>query len=107
MLRVPLIVFMIVIAYLAETSPAGWILAALFSLGSVWATHRLLAEGFYDNRQRVRMCALIEVFTYSQLIFSLQGMLGWAGTLAFIVYPYLWFLILNRLTWKTWITPRV
>lgn len=107
MLRLPALILMVIIASLAGTSPLGLILACLFMLGNGWATVRLLRGGRYNQHKRVRFCAIIEVFTYSQLICALQGLLGWTGTAVFILYPYIWFLILNQLTWKTWITPRV
>lgn len=105
--RLPVVVLFFVIAKAAGTQPAGLVLGILFILGNVWASWRLLGSGGFDNPKRVRLCALIEVFTYSQWILALQGLLGWGGVAFFLLYPYAWFVVLNRLTWKTWITPRV
>ena len=106
-LKLPVFILFGIIWYLSDTNPIGLAMGILLLIGTVYAGNKLLASGFFDNRQRVRLCAIIEVLTYSLLITSLLGVLGWARYAFFILYPYGWFLLLNRLTWKTLITPRV
>ena len=107
LLRLPVFILFFVIAHVINTQNAAMILGSIFIFGNTWASYKLLQSGQFDNKKRVCLCALIEVFTYSSWIFALQGILDWTGVAIFILYPYAWFLALNRLTWKTWITPRV
>lgn len=73
----------------------------------VWATRRLLADGAFERQRRIRMCVIIEVLTYTMLVLAVQGSLGWGRVVLLIAYPYAWYVVLNRLTWATTITPRV
>ena len=52
-------------------------------------------------------CAVTEVLVYFSIVIALHRVLGTLATLTLIFYPIIWFITLNRLTWKTWITPRV
>lgn len=106
-LRLPAFILFVVIWHLSDTDPIGLAIGIFLIIGMIYAGNRLLASGSFDNRKRVRLCAIIEVLTYTLLITSLLGILGWTGFAFFILYPYGWFLLLNRLTWKTLITPRV
>jgi len=106
-LKVPLFFLFGIIANHVHSDPAVFFAGTLLAIGILVSSVKLLESGHFDNRKRVRLCAIIEVLTYTLLVVSLQGALGWSGLAFFILYPYTWFVVLNRLTWKTWITPRV
>ena len=106
-LKVPTFLLFYIIGWICQSDVFSMALGTILMLCNILASWKLLESGPYNNHKRVRLCSIIEVVTYSQLIFALQGMLGWHGVAVFILYPYFWFFVLNRLTWKTWITPRV
>jgi len=106
-LKIPTFVIFIVIAFSAETHKLLFILGFVVILGTIWAIIKLTESGRYENEKRVRFCAIIEVLTYTLLVFGLQGVLNWWALYFLILYPYVWYVVLNRLTWETLITPRV
>lgn len=106
-LKIPTFFLFYIIGWLCNSNIISMTIGSILILFNIWASWKLLESGFYNNHARVRLCSIIEVVTYSMLIFALHGMLGWHGVAVFILYPYFWFFVLNRLTWKTWITPRV
>ena len=106
-LKVPGLILFFIIWHKSESGIASLILGSMILIIIIGTVHALMKSGPFDNRRRVRFCAIIELFSYSLLIFALQGKLGWGMTGFFILYPVAWFILLNRLTWKTWITPRV
>lgn len=64
-------------------------------------------DGTFDNKLVTKNAARMEIVTYFALIVALQGLLGWIIVAILMLYPILWFLGLNKLTWKTWLRPKV
>lgn len=106
-LKIPAFIIFAVVLHLVQTDLICLILGLAMILTTAWAVYRLIKSGYYDHHRRVRLCAIIEVFTYTLIVIGLQGVLGWWIMIILIFYPYFWYLILNQLTWGTWITPRV
>jgi len=78
----------------------------LLGVGMAVIYDRLTNE-HYDNKKVTSNAARMEILTYFALILMLQDALGWGIVLVLLVYPILWFMTLNRLTWKTFLRPRV
>ena len=106
-LKVPGLILFIIIWRLSGSDTYSLWLGLTFASGIGGASYMLLKSGMFDNRKRVRLCAIIEVLSYILLVIALQGKMGWSTAIFFIFYPIGWFILLNRLTWNTWITPRV
>jgi len=106
-LKMPAVVLFLLIWSKSQSSRICLVIGLLLVLGMAWSSVKLLESGFFDNQKRVRLCAVIEILTYFLLVVSLQGRLGWVGLAFFILYPLGWFVLLNRLTWGTLVTPRV
>lgn len=106
-LKVPVVIIFLLIWAESQSSRIGLVLGFLLVGGLTWSSIKLLESGSFDNAKRVRHCAVVEVLTYVLLVVALQGHLGWAALIFFVVYPIGWFLSFNRLTWGTLVTPRV
>jgi len=106
-LKVPGLILFVVIWHLAGSDTFSFWLGLTIASGVLGASYMLMKSGTFDNRKRVRLCAIIEVLSYNLLVIALQGQMGWSTTIFLIVCPIGWFLLFNRLTWNTWITPRV
>jgi hypothetical protein len=67
----------------------------------------LLVNEDYNNKRVTANAARMEILTYFALIAALQTVFGWTITAILFVYPILWFMALNYLTWKTLLRPKV
>lgn len=69
--------------------------------------YSLLIQEDYDNKKVTSNAARMEILTFFALIIMLQNVLGWETVTILLVYPILWFICLNYLTWRTFMRPRV
>jgi len=68
---------------------------------------KLVAPGAFHHDKRVKQMALVEVFSYFALVFAIEGVIGWMGVVALIALSMLWFVVMNKVMWRTVVTPRV
>jgi len=61
----------------------------------------------YDNKKITSAVARIEILTYFALIIALTRVIGVYGAIVLLVYPIVWFIVLNYATWKTLLRPKV
>jgi len=107
MMRVPTYLLAFGIWYYSKSDIFSLALICLLIPMTSKTVWKLLESGDYDNKKTVRYCAVIEILTYWILVLALQGAIGWIWTIVLVVYPILWFLMLNQITWKTWVRPAV
>ena len=95
-----------VLWHVAESDLLSLLLMSALSLG-IGGVMGLLLNKKYDNKCITKNAAVMEILTYFYLVFSLQGVLGWVYVGFFILYPLMWFMALNKLSWGTILRPRV
>jgi len=105
--RLPTIIIGLAILYVTGGEMVAWIGFVALSASVLYSAHRLVKKRRYDHGETVMFCAVTEVQVYFSIVLALKKVLGTPATLTLIFYPIIWFITLNRITWKTWITPRV
>ena len=105
--RIPTIIIGLAILYVTGGELVVWLGFAVLSASILYSAHKLVKKQRYNHGETVMYCAVTEVLVYFSIVIALHGVLGTLATLTLIFYPILWFITLNRITWKTWITPRV
>jgi len=105
--RLPTIIIGLAILYVTGGELVAWLGFAALSAGVLYSAHKLVKRRRYDHGETVMYCAVTEVLVYFSIVLALHRVLGTIVMLTLIFYPILWFITLNRITWKTWITPRV
>jgi len=105
--RLPTIIIGLAILYVTGGELAAWLGFAALSASILYSAHKLVKKRRYNHGETVMYCAVTEVLAYFSIVFALHGVLGTLTALTLIFYPIVWFITLNRITWKTWITPRV
>jgi len=105
--RLPTIIIGLAILYVTGGELIAWLGFAAFSAGVLYSAHKLVKKRRYNHGETVMLCAVTEVLVYFSIVLALHGVLGTISTLTLIFYPIIWFITLNRITWKTWITPKV
>jgi len=105
--RLPTIIIGLALLWVTGGEWVTWLGFAALSAGVLYSAYRLVKKRRYNHGDTVMYCAVTEVLVYFSIVIALHGVLGIIATLTLIFYPILWFIILNRITWKTWITPRV
>ena len=85
-----------------------WIPYGAFAVVSLVMTERLSRYPFpWNDHDITKRCVVIEVTWMFSLVFAMQPLLGWVGVLAMLTLPFLYFIIVNYLTFKTGFTPAV
>jgi len=97
--RLPTIIIGFAILWVTGGDPVALLGFSTLSVGVLYSA--------YDHGETVMCCAVTEVLVYFSIVLALHRVIGTLATLTLIFYPTLWFITLNRITWKTWITPRV
>jgi len=105
--RLPTIIIGLAILYVTGEELFVWLGFTALSASVLYSSNKLVKKRRYDHSETVMYCAITEVLVYFSIVIALHGVLGILTTLTLIFYPIIWFITLNRLTWKTWITPRV
>jgi len=105
--RLPTVIIGLAILFVTGGEPIALLGFATLSVGVLYSAYRLVKKRRYDHGETVMYCAVTEVLVYFSIVIALHRVLGTLATLTLIFYPIIWFITLNRLTWKTWITPRV
>jgi len=105
--RLPTIIIRLAILFFTGGEMVSWLGFAALSAGVLYSAYRLVKKRRYNHGETVMYCAVTEALVYFSITLALHRVLGNTTTLTLIFYPILWFITLNRLTWRTWITPRV
>ena len=105
--RIPTIIIGLAILMVTGGELVAWLGFAALSAGVLYSAYRLVKKRRYNHGETVMYCAVTEALVYFSITLALHRVLGNTTTLTLIFYPILWFITLNRLTWRTWITPRV
>jgi hypothetical protein len=91
---------------LLALSPLGIVGPFVFTV-AVGVTMIMMKPQTWDNRKTVRRASVIEITTFYAGVTGLAGAIGYWSVAFVIVFSLAWFVLLNRLTWGTSITPRV
>lgn len=103
LLRLPVLVLVFAVPGLA--SQAGLVLFAMIAVG---ANHTVaLLDGEWARARKVTMMVVAEIAVYWLLILSLRDALGDPWAFALITLPLAYFVAMNRVFWKRWVTPAV
>jgi len=100
------IVPLIALVWLTGVPPLAFLSALLFPLALEF-TFQMMHNQPWDNRKTVRRAALIEISTFYAGVTALVGAIGAYGVVFVIVFSLGWFVLFNKLTWGTSLTPRV
>jgi len=84
----------------------AFILYLLLGIGMAVVYDLLVKENF-DNKKVTSNAARMEILTFFAMIIMFQNVLGWITVVILLVYPILWFICLNKVTWGTFLRPRV
>jgi len=106
-LRIPTIIIGAIMLTVTNGDWIAWMGFITLSICVLYSTYKLVERRKHDHGKTVMFCAVTEVLVYFSIVVALYGVLGTIATLTLILYPILWFMALNRITWRTWITPRV
>jgi len=106
-LRIPTIIIGAIMLTVTNGDWIAWFGFITLSICVLYSTYKLVERRRHDHGKTVMFCAVTEVLVYFSIVTALHELLGTIATLTLIFYPIIWFVSLNRITWKTWITPRV
>jgi len=105
--RIPTIIIGLALLWVTGGEMVVWLGCAALSAGVLISAHKLVKKRRYKHGETVMHCAVTEALVYFSIVLALYEILGILAVITLIVYPILWFIALNRVTWETWITPRV
>lgn len=98
--------FILVINIDSADSAATFLLYAFLVVLMIGIYDKLVQEN-YNNKKITSNASRMEILTYFALIVSLQSILGWETVAILLIYPIVWFLVLNYATWQTLLRPKV
>lgn len=107
-MRVPtlLIGFTLVVLY----TGLWWVVEGYLLVSAaliIMVTRLVSLDGEWDHHKAVMQMAVVEILVYYGLVFALGGVISWNWLVFLLAYPLAWYVVLNRLTWGTSLTPRV
>jgi len=105
--RLPIIIIGLAILYVTGGELVTLLGFAAIPASVLYNSDKLVKKRRYNHGETAMYCAVTEVPVYFSIVLAPHRVLGTLATLTLIFYPVLWFITLNRITWKTWITPRV
>lgn len=106
--KLPMVALGLAVWFLADSDVASLAVLVLFTTSTLMVFHNIVKTKVWNHDEALRNCALCEILTYWSVVVALQGVLSWFGVLVMTVAPLAWFLLWNRLYWKTWrIGPKV
>ena len=97
----------LILLLLIDTSAYAEVLFFFMWMGTLIVFYKLV-DIKYDNKKVTSNAARMEILTYFALILALQGILDWTITITLVIYPIVWFVVFNRLTWGSrFLNPKV
>lgn len=84
-----------------------WILPILILLSIITFRflHHVMRYGRYNRSHRVKSGVLVEIGSYLLIVIALEGILGISGMLFFVIFPVVYFCLVNKFLYNTWLTP--
>lgn len=85
-------------------------LTIIFIFSMCYFSGKMLVIQDFNKLKRGKItgsCAAVEVLSYFLLVASLGGRIGLGGALFLILFPMAWFILFNKIMWRTWIAPMV
>lgn len=106
-LKVASFAVLILFMFSIQSQVAEHIMVGAIGITSIYITSRLLKQGKYNRRGRVRDMSLIEMTMVFGLITATVSIIGTGAGLALAIGSTVWVLMFNKIEWNTVIGPEV
>ncbi len=101
-------VLLFVIYYLSGGDFLGYGIIGLFSISLLFMDHALMGSKRYDHSASLRSMALMEVLSTFAMIAAVSPAAGgWGAAFIIMAFNILYFVLMNRFLWGTFIKPKV
>jgi len=101
-------ILLFVIYHLSGGDVLGYGIIGLFSLSLLFLDHALMGRRRYDHSASLRSMAMMEVLSTFAMVAAVSPAAGgWGAAFIIMAFNILYFVLMNRFLWGTFIRPKV